>query len=103
MNEDKTRDLLHKHADEALLIRQMCQHPGFKLLQSKFKEKVQRATSRLTDMSISDDEIKKIRQSVFVWTEIETMLKSLLMKGHYASKMMQDLEVNPLASGEQGE
>jgi hypothetical protein len=94
---------VERHIQEAALIKEMCGTPGFKLLRNRFEEKVKKATSRLLDMSTSDEEIKQIRLQLSVWTEITKMLKGWMMTGEYASRMLNNLEVNSLASGEQGD
>jgi hypothetical protein len=103
MNERNT-ELLEKRVQEAGLIREMCSTPGFKLIKQKFEEKIQKATSRLLDMSTTDEEIKSIRLKLSVWTEITSMLKSFLLTGEYASHTLnEDLDVNSLANSEQGD
>lgn len=102
MNEHNL-DLLNKHVNDAALIREMCNTEGFKILKQKFEDKVQKATSRLLDMSTTDEEIKKIRLRLAIWTEITSMLKSFMVTGEYASRTLNDLEVNSLAISEQGD
>lgn len=106
MNEDLRNAQLARKVDEAAVIRQMCDTPGFKLLREKFEEKIKKATAVLLDMNTPDAEVIKIRQKIHVWTELTSMLKSLMLTGSYAIKVLQDenLEVNtaPINNG-QGE
>lgn len=101
---DHNVESLQKRVQEAALIREMCGTPGFSILKKRFDEKIQKATSRLLDMSTTDEEIKSIRLKLSVWTEITNMLKALLLTGEYASHTLNsDLEVNSLATSEQGD
>lgn len=106
MNEDLRLAQLSHKVDDAALIRQMCQTPGFKILKDRFEEKIKKATAVLLDMGTPDAEVAKMRQKIHVWTEITSMLKSLVITGEYAAKILHDenLETNttPVNNG-QGE
>jgi len=90
MNDDLRLAQLSKKVDDAALIRQMCQTPGFKILKERFEEKIKKATAILLDMNTPDEEVVKMRQKIHVWTEITSMLKSLVITGEYAVKIMHD-------------
>lgn len=106
MNDDPRLAQLANKVEEAALIKQMCSQPGFKVLQSKFDEKIKKATAVLLDMSTSDEDVTKIRQKIHVWTEVTNMLKSLVHTGNYAAHFLseENLEVQnaPINNG-QGE
>lgn len=96
---------LKNHIDEAALIREMANTTGFKILKSRFEEKIKKATDRIINISTPDDEVKKLRQQIGVWTEVTLMLKSIMLTGDYAAKILnQDLDSQdtPTHSG-QGE
>jgi len=92
MNEDNRTIQLNKKAEEAAQIRIMCDTAGFKLLRAKFEEKISKVTNLIVDMNTPDDKVKELRQKIHVWTEITSMLKSLMLTGDYASKIMRDIE-----------
>lgn len=90
MNDDIREVHLNRRAEEANAIRQMCQTPGFKILQEKFEEKIKKATTLLIDLNTPDEKVKEIRQKIHVWTEITNMLKSLIITGDHASKLLRE-------------
>lgn len=90
MDEEKQRVVLQDRVQEANLVREMCQTPGFKLLQRKFDERLKKATSKLLDMNTTEEDIKKIRQQMMVWTEITNMLKAFVITGQYSSKVLNE-------------
>jgi len=107
MNDDIKQAHLIQKSEEASLIRQMCDTPGFKLLNNKFEEKIKKATKLIIDMNTPEEKVRDLRQKIHVWTEVTSMLKSLMLTGDYASKIMRDLEdldtqTTPVTNG-QGE
>jgi hypothetical protein len=90
MNDEERLAHLNKKASEAALIRQMCETPGFKLLQSRFEEKIKKATNLIIDMNTSEDTVKQLRQKIHVWTELIGMLKSLILTGDCAARIIND-------------
>lgn len=105
MDDSKREHALHKHVNEGQLIRDMCQTPGFKIMQQKFQDKISKATSRILDADTTTEQVIELRQKVQVWTEIEKMLKSLMLTGELSARALNDLEdlnTAPLNQG-QGE
>jgi len=97
MDEEIRQNKLQENVNEGNLIRAMCQHPGFGLLQKKFDEKVRKATARLLDTNTSEKDVMELRRKIQVWTEVMIMLKSLMLTGQYSLKMLEeerDLDIN---------
>jgi len=109
MEEEQRKAALNKNIFEATAIREMCQMPGFKILQARFDEKVRKATARLIDVNTTDDEVREIRKKVQIWTELTAMLKSLLITGEYSARILRDLDpdldstTTPIPLDRQGE
>ena len=59
MSEDNQTFGLHKNINTAAAIRNMCQTPGFKVLQEAFEEKVKKASKQILDPEMSDDDVKR--------------------------------------------
>jgi len=97
--EDEIRNAqLSRKVDESVLIRQMCETPGFKLLKEKFEEKIKKATIILLDMNTPDEEVVKLRQKIHVWTEVTNMLKSLILTGDYAVKIIREENLDVISA-----
>lgn len=92
MDDAKREHLLHKHVSQAQMIREMCKTPGFALLQEKFKEKISKATQRMLDADTPAEQVMELRGKIQVWTEIEKMLKTILLTGEISSKALNDLD-----------
>jgi hypothetical protein len=90
MNDDIRHAQLVKKAEEAVLIKQMCESPGFKIIQTRFEEKIKKATNLILDMNTPEETVKSLRQKIHVWTEVTSMLKSLILTGNYASSLLRD-------------
>jgi len=106
MNEDIRNAQLVKKSEECIAIKEMCNTPGFKILQETFNDKIKRATNLILDMNTPDAKVMELRQKLLVWTEVTSMLKSLVVTGNYASKLIRelnDLEENTPAISGQGE
>jgi len=107
MNEDNRQEHLIRKTQEASLVRQMCETPGFTIIRNKFEDKVKKATSLIVDMSTPDDVVKSLRQKVHVWTEITNLLKTLMVTGDCAARIIReennlDQNTTPVLDG-QGE
>lgn len=100
MDENKRLGLLNLKLEERELIKQMCETPGFKLLQREFEEKIKKATNLIIDMNTPDDTVRSLRQKILVWTEIISVLKSLVHTGNCAARILRDdlLELNTPAN-----
>lgn len=92
MDDEKRSHLLHKHVNQANMIREMCRTPGFVLLQEKFKEKVQKATIKLLDADTPAEQALELRRKIQVWSEIEKMLKTIMLTGELSSRAINDLD-----------
>lgn len=107
MNDDLRHAQLIKKAEETILIKQMCDTPGFKILQERFNEKIKKATNLILDMNTPEETVRSLRQKIHVWTEVTSMLKSLILTGNYAASLLRDendldTQTTPAISG-QGE
>jgi hypothetical protein len=104
MNDDERLAHLNQKAAEAALVRQMCDTPGFKILRAKFEEKIKKATNLIIDMNTSEESVRELRQKIHVWTELIGMLKSLILTGDCASRLINDSDVQTTPTiGGQGE
>lgn len=83
-------EITNTKVNEAALLREMANTPGFKILKDRFEEKIKKATNRVLDMTTKDEDIADYRRKIFVWTEITGMMKSLIVTGDYTSKLLQD-------------
>jgi len=92
MEEEQRAAELHKKVSEAAAIRAMAQMPGFQLLKQGFQDKARKATLRLLDANTSDDDALRIRRQIQVWTEIENMLKHIILTGDFSAKMLREFE-----------
>lgn len=92
MDENQQQAELHRKVSEAAAIRAMCQMPGFALLRRGFEEKVKKATLRLIDARTSDEDAVKIRKNILLWTEIEAVLKHLMLTGDLSAKVLRQFE-----------
>lgn len=90
MNDDIRHAQLIKKSEEAILIKQMCESPGFNILQQRFDEKIKKATNLIIDMNTPEETVKSLRQKIHVWTEVTGMLKSLILTGNYAASILRD-------------
>lgn len=102
MDEDQQQVELHRKVSEAAAIRAMCQMPGFALLRKGFEERVKKNTTRLLDARTSDEDAAKIRRNILLWTEIENMLKHLMLTGDFSAKMLrqfEDIDANTTPAG----
>lgn len=96
MKEDKSFSL-RKNISKAAAIRNLCHTPGFTILREAFEEKVERATKKILDPEVTDDEVKQLRRKVQIWHELEKLLKELMMKGELSKRALEiiDLETSP--------
>lgn len=83
-------EIVNKKINDAALIREMGNSPGFKLLKERFEEKIKKATARVLDMSTKDDEVLEYRRKIFIWTELTNMMKSIMLTGDYSSKLLDE-------------
>ena len=92
MSEDKQTFGLEKNINKAAAIRNMCQTPGFQVLREAFEEKVHKATKKILDPAITDEEISSLRRQVSVWVEIEKLLKDLMTKGELSKRALENIQ-----------
>jgi len=98
MEEDKQTFGLKQNINKAAAIRSMCQTPGFKVLQEEFKSKIQKATNKILDPDTSIDEVAKLRQDIRIWTDVEKMLKTLMLKGELCVRALDSIETSNTTS-----
>jgi len=103
MDDSRREHALHQHVNEGQLIRAMCQTPGFVLLQKKFQDKISKATSRLLDVDTSTEQVLELRRKVQIWTEIEKMLKSMMLTGELSAKALNNLDEFNLIPPQKGQ
>lgn len=89
MEEDKRTFGLRTKINKAAAIRQMCETPGFQILQEEFKGKVEKITSQILDADTSLEEVAVLRQKVQTWTEISKMLKTLMLTGELCKRALE--------------
>jgi hypothetical protein len=92
MEEDKKNFGLRKNINKAAAIRTMCQTPGFKVLRKAFEDQVKKATKKILNPEMSDEDVKKLRARVQIWMEIEKILKDLMMKGELSKRALDMME-----------
>jgi len=92
MTEDRQTFGLETNIQKAAAIRNMCQTPGFKVLQEAFEEKVRKATKKILDPAVTDEEISSLRRQVSVWVEIEKLLKDLMTKGELSKRALENIQ-----------
>jgi len=92
MNEDSSTFGLERNINQAAAIRHMCQTPGFQILREAFEKKVTKATKKILDPSVTDEEIASLRKQVSVWVEIEKLLKDLMTKGELSRRALDNIQ-----------
>ena len=92
MSEEHATFGLRKNINQAAAIRSMCQTEGFKILKTAFEEKIQKATKKILDPDLPDNEAMELRRKVQVWVEIEKMLKQIMLTGELSSRALNQLE-----------
>jgi len=90
--EERSTSGLHKNVNKAAAIRNMCQTPGFQILKEEFKAKIEKATKKILDADTSDEEVTKLRQDLRIWTDVEKMLKELMLKGELCKRALDQLD-----------
>lgn len=94
MEEDKQTFGLTKNINKAAAVRNMCQTPGFKVLEDLFEERVKKATEAILNPSTTNDQAIEIRNRVAIWVEIKKALKQIQRTGELSKRALDNLEVN---------
>lgn len=94
MTDDIQVARINQKIDEAAALKEMCNTPGFKILQAKFEEKIKKATVLILDMTTPEEKVKDLRQKIHVWTEITSLLKALILTGNYAARLLRDTDLD---------
>jgi len=92
MEEDKQSFGLKKNINKAASIRNMCQTPGFAVLREEFESKITKITKKILDPDTTDKEVSELRQKVLLWTEIEKMLKTLMLTGELSKRALDQMD-----------
>lgn len=79
---------LHQTVQEGAIIRDWCQHQGYKLFKLWIEGKIQ---DKKKEWLIADEkDAEKIRQQTSVWNQVLEELKKWMLKGDNASHLLQE-------------
>lgn len=99
MEKDKTAGL-RLNVEKAAKVREMCQTPGFQILEEHL-EKIIRATSRqMIDVQTDDEKALTLRREGQVWVALHKLLRTIMQTGQFSARNLENLEAPSTEEGQ---
>lgn len=99
MEKDPTAGL-QLNVTNAAKVREMCQTPGFKVLQEVLDKKVKAVSRQMIDVKATDEDVLRFRREGQVWVALQKLLTEILLTGQISARNIDNLKAPDDQSGQ---
>jgi len=92
MDKEQPKHGLHKNVARAAQVREMCNTPGFKIVQEEIEAELKRVSEKFIDVKTDEQEALRLRQEAQVWVSLQRILKKVMLTGEFSARALQNLE-----------